>query len=130
MAKWWTFIETHRGAVCERSWSSWSPKTVLQTVLPRDLFCQNPGRQKQRNCSRNYREDEGVSHRQPPYFNNKPTEFNTETDEVHRLPLANKQKQIEKTSSTPNIMCKFKTHSYREKLLSKKNELYPSRHRT
>ena len=33
-------------------------------------------------------------------------------------------KQTEKTSSIPNIICKFKTHSYREKLFSKKNELY------
>ena len=53
-----------------------------------------------------------------------PTELNNEIDKVHRLPLTNKQKQIEKTSSTPNIMCKFKTHSYREKLFSEKNELY------
>ena len=51
-----------------------------------------------------------------------PTEFNNEIDKVHRLPLINKQKQTEKTS-TPNIMCKFKTHSYREKLFSKRNEI-------
>ena len=52
-----------------------------------------------------------------------PTELNNEIDKVHPLPLTNKQKQTEKTS-TPNIICKFKTHSYREKLFSKKNELY------
>ena len=52
-----------------------------------------------------------------------PTEFNNEIDKVHRLPLINKQKQTEKTS-TPNIICKFKTHSYREKLFSKRNEIH------
>ena len=52
-----------------------------------------------------------------------PTELNNEIDKVHRLPLTNKQKPTEKTS-TPNIICKLKTHSYREKLFSKKNELY------
>ena len=39
-----------------------------------------------------------------------PTELNNEIDKDHRLPLTNKQKQTEKTS-TPNIICKFKTHS-------------------
>ena len=37
--------------------------------------------------------------------------------------MTNKQKQTEKTS-TPNIICKFKTHSYRETLHSKRNELH------
>ena len=46
-----------------------------------------------------------------------PTELNNEIDKVHRLPLTNKQKQTEKTL-TPKIICKFKTHSYREKLFS------------
>ena len=32
------------------------------------------------------------------------TELNNETDKVHRLPLTNKQKQTEKTSSIPNII--------------------------
>ena len=58
-----------------------------------------------------------------------PTEPNNEIDKVHRLPLTNKQKQTEKTSSTPNIICKFKTHSYREKLFSKKNELYNNKNK-
>ena len=52
-----------------------------------------------------------------------PTEFNNEIDRVHRLPLTNKQKQTEKTS-TPNIICMFKTHSYREKRFSKRNKLH------
>ena len=52
-----------------------------------------------------------------------PTELNNEIDKVHRLPLTNKQEHTEKTS-TPNIICKFKTHSYREKLFSKRNELH------
>ena len=52
-----------------------------------------------------------------------PTELNNEIDKVHRLPLTNKQKQTEKTS-TPNIICKFKTHIYGEKLFSKRNELH------
>ena len=39
-----------------------------------------------------------------------PTELNNEIDKVHRLPLTNKQKQTEKTS-TPKIIRKFKTHS-------------------
>ena len=56
-------------------------------------------------------------------LNINPTELNNETDKVHRLPLTNKQKQTDKTS-TPNITCKFKTHSYREKLFSKRNELH------
>ena len=51
-----------------------------------------------------------------------PTEFNNEIDKVHRLPLTNKQKQTEKTS-TPNI-CKFKTHRYIEKNFSKRNDLH------
>ena len=42
-----------------------------------------------------------------------PTGFNNEIDKAHRLPLTNKQKQTEKTL-TPNIICNFKTHSYRE----------------
>lgn len=50
-----------------------------------------------------------------------PTEFNNEIDKVHQ-PLTNKHKQIEEESSTLNIICKFKIHSYREKLLSKKYE--------
>ena len=37
--------------------------------------------------------------------------------------MTNKQKQTKKTS-TPNIICKFRTHSYREKLFSKRNELH------
>ena len=52
-----------------------------------------------------------------------PTELNNEIDKVHRLPLTNKQKQTEKTS-TPKIIRKFKTHSYREKLFSKRDELH------
>ena len=98
---------------------SWWPQTVLQTVLPHDLGCQAPRRQKQRNCSRNYRESEGASHSQPI----DPTELDNEIDKVHRLPLTNKQKQTEKTPS-PNIIYKFKTYSYREKLFSKRNELH------
>ena len=49
-----------------------------------------------------------------------PTELNNEIDKVHRLPLTNKQKQSEKTWSTPSI----KFYSYREKRFSKRNELY------
>ena len=88
--------------------------------MPRDLGCQTPRRQKQRNCSRNYREGEELL---SDSLHIAPTELNNEIDKVYRLPLTNKQKQTEKTA-TPNIICKFKTHSYREKLFSKENELY------
>ena len=36
-----------------------------------------------------------------------PTEFSNEIDKVHRLPLTNKQKQTEKTSSVPIIQSLF-----------------------
>ena len=57
-------------------------------------------------------------------FHINPTELNNEIDKLHWLPLTNKQKQTEKTSSIPNMIYKFKTHTYREKRFSKKNELY------
>ena len=60
--------------------------------MTRDLGCQAPRRQKQRNCSRNYRESEGASHSQTT----DPTELDNDIDKVHRLPLTNKLRQTEK----------------------------------
>ena len=38
-----------------------------------------------------------------------PTELNNEIDKVYRLLLTNKEKETEETSSTPNIICNFKS---------------------
>ena len=51
------------------------------------------------------------------------TEVINKTGKVHRIPLINKQNETEETSP-PNIICKSKTHGYRENRLSKRNELY------
>ena len=52
-----------------------------------------------------------------------PDKFNMELDKVHKLPL-NSTKKTQHRETVLNVICCFKTHSFREKLYAKRKMIY------